>query len=335
MNYTFYLGIDVSKDTLDLCLLSPEGELFLGQGENNMEFVKKTLLPFLKENQVESRDSLLICAENTGYYNNLINKQLILEGFHYWLADPSDIHLSGGLKRGKSDSLDAERIAVYAKRFADKARLLQAGKETYQKLAYLSRERELLVTDRAKYRAQLVDEKDFFSSTMYKEKKKRYDILISNLSNMIDKIEAQIDQVIDLDDALKEQFEICTSVVGIGKQTAIETIVKTEGFSKITDGKKFACHAGCAPFSYHSGTSVRSANRVSKRADKKLKKMFHMAALSAIRSPGEFQAYFVRKVAEGKNKMTVINAIRNKLILRIFALIRDNRKYEKNYIPTF
>ncbi len=56
-----------------------------------------------------------------------------------------------------------------------------------------------------------------------------------------------------------------------------------------------------------------------------------MAALSVIRLDGNLKDYFERKVAEGKNKMTVINAIRSKLIARAFALIRDDRKYEKNY----
>lgn len=43
------------------------------------------------------------------------------------------------------------------------------------------------------------------------------------------------------------------------------------------------------------------------------------------------RAYYDRKVDEGKNKMSIINAIRSKLIHRIFAVIRDDRKYEKNH----
>jgi hypothetical protein len=57
-----------------------------------------------------------------------------------------------------------------------------------------------------------------------------------------------------------------------------------------------------------------------------------MAALSAIKMKGELRDYFERKVAEGKNKMTVLNAVRAKIINRIFALIREDRKYEKSYI---
>lgn len=49
---------------------------------------------------------------------------------------------------------------------------------------------------------------------------------------------------------------------------------------------------------------------------------------------GDLAQYYQRKVQEGKNKMNVINAVRNKIIKRIFACVRDNRKYEKNYKVT-
>lgn len=332
MIYTYYLGIDVSKKTLDLCLLLPDGQRVFAKGKNSANFVGGPLTTFLKKNGVADLDKLLVCAEHTGHYNNLLNPQFLSGGFNLWLADPSDLHYSQGLTRGKSDVVDAERIALYAKRFEDKARLLRPSKQAFKDLAYLTAQREVLVVDKAKYRAQLNDEKAFFAPGIFKNKEKRYKRLIKNLREAINEIDAEIDALLNSNQDLKEQYEICTSIDGIGRQTAVETIVKTEGFTKITSPKKFACHAGCAPFSYTSGTSIWSANRVSRKADKKLKRLFHMAAVSVIRINGEMRTYFIRKVAEGKSKMSVINAIRNKLIGRIFALIRDKRKYEKKYI---
>ncbi|MDO8998506.1 MAG: IS110 family transposase, partial [Bacteroidota bacterium] len=61
------------------------------------------------------------------------------------------------------------------------------------------------------------------------------------------------------------------------------------------------------------------------------KKSLHMAALSAVHYKGDLQDFFLRKVAEGKNKMSVVNAIRNKLVLRVFACVRDNRLYDRTY----
>ena len=71
---------------------------------------------------------------------------------------------------------------------------------------------------------------------------------------------------------------------------------------------------------------------VSPHANKKLKMLLHLCALSAIKNDKELQAYFERKVAEGKNKMCIINAVRNKLIHRVFAVTRDNRLYEETYV---
>ena len=56
-----------------------------------------------------------------------------------------------------------------------------------------------------------------------------------------------------------------------------------------------------------------------------------MAALAAITVKGELREYFDRKVKDGKNKMAVLNAVRNKLVLRIFACVKENKKYEKIY----
>ena len=73
---------------------------------------------------------------------------------------------------------------------------------------------------------------------------------------------------------------------------------------------------------------------MSNRADKSIKSLLHMAALVVTRKKkeGELREYYLRKVAEGKNKMTVINAVRAKLVYRMFAVIRDNKFYEKNYV---
>ena len=66
-------------------------------------------------------------------------------------------------------------------------------------------------------------------------------------------------------------------------------------------------------------------------ADKNLKTTLHMAAMAAVREVGELQEYYLRKVGQGKNKMSVLNAVRNKLIHRVFACVRDNRYYTPNF----
>jgi len=151
------------------------------------------------------------------------------------------------------------------------------------------------------------------------------------LENDIEAIEKRIQEFIKEDDQLQQQYRIITSVPGIGKITALNVIVSTGEFSRINDPKKFACFTGVAPFEHTSGTSVRGRTRVSKMANMTLKRLLHLAAMSAIQYCDELKAFYKRKVEAGKNKMSVINAVRNKLISRIFSCIKKNRLYQKDY----
>jgi transposase len=117
--------------------------------------------------------------------------------------------------------------------------------------------------------------------------------------------------------------------------TAIEVIIATNEFKNFTNAKQFACYCGVVPFDFSSGTSIHKRPRVSSMANVSLKTLLHMSALSAVAMKGEMREYFIRKVTQGKNKMSVINAIRNKLILRIFAVIKKDQSYQKDFSFSF
>jgi transposase len=114
-----------------------------------------------------------------------------------------------------------------------------------------------------------------------------------------------------------------TSVPGMAVVRATEVILATNELSTISEPKKMACQAGVAPFEYNSPSSVRSRAAVSQQGPKPLKSLFHLAA---IRAKGQLQHYYQRKVKEGKNKMLVLNAVPNKLIHRLFAVVKPGAK---------
>lgn len=124
------------------------------------------------------------------------------------------------------------------------------------------------------------------------------------------------------------------SVPGIGPVIATELLITTNEMQTISDPKKLACHAGVAPFEYRSGTSIRGKTKVSHQARKRLKALIHLGAMSAIQVKGELQDYYRRKTGEGKHAMLVLNAVRNKLIHRVCAVVRRGKKYNKKYTPT-
>jgi transposase len=156
--------------------------------------------------------------------------------------------------------------------------------------------------------------------------------LIEAIDVQIKKIEMDIERSIVEDDELRGKAELTRSVPGVGKVVSWMMILKTDGFTSMSDPRKMACYCGVMPFDHESGTSIRYRRRVSVFADKKMKSLLHLAAMSAIRLNNQLRIYYLRKVEEGKNKMSVLNAVRNKIIHRIFAIIKNQTIYKNDLV---
>jgi transposase len=327
------VGVDVSKEKLDVCQLEASEVKEEKVIENQCKLIKTYLNGLLKQH---SKEDVLVCAEYTGQYTYPLSVVCEELGLDLWLENPAQIKYRSGVQRGKNDKLDARKIASYAEKFQDEAKLFSLPEKAMTSLKQLISERDLYVVDRAKYQGQLTDQERFMSKEDYAKKSKRLKTLIKELNDVIEQIEKEIQRIIDKDDTLSNQHKLLCSVDGIGDRTAIKMIVETNAFKDFTNPRKFCCHAGVAPFEYTSGSSQRSKNKVSNRADKSIKALLHMAALIvATRMNGELNEYYMRKVAQGKNKMTALNAVRAKLVYRMFAVIKNNQPYQKNYLNSF
>lgn len=334
MKKKYYLGIDVSKKKLDMCLMTETKVLKEDIISNSMEMIECSILELLSEFGIVKQE-LLICCEHTGQYTYPLGCSCDLLGVDLWIENPTQIKLSNGMQRGKDDRIDARRIALYASRFEDKSHVGAMPEKKLEELKELLSEQDLLVVDRAKYKAQLSDQGDYLDKNVWSNKSKRLKSLIATLDKVIADIQDQIDDIIDKDEELRKQMQLLKSVDGIGGKTALKMIIETGSFKNFTNARKFCCHAGVAPFSYVSGSSIRSRTKVSNRADKSIKTLLHLAALSILRKKGELQDYYYRKLAEGKSKMSVINAIRAKLVHRMFAVIKNNKFYQPFYQPFY
>jgi transposase len=174
------------------------------------------------------------------------------------------------------------------------------------------------------------EQKQFISKGLQKELVGSCKKTVSACRLEVDQTDMAIDLVIRDNERLNRLFQIITSVPNVGRVTAIQIILSTNAFRDITNPRKFACYAGVAPFRRESGLFKGKAS-VSHIANKKVKALLHICAVTAIRADQPFRAYYERKIAEGKAKMAVINAIRYKLILRIFACLNQDRLYDPEY----
>lgn len=325
MKQKYVIGIDISKSKVDCAVIDFGYELKLEKEVFNKE---KTLDAFLKTiaKQLQiSQEELLVCCENTGIYNRPLEVVCTRLGITLWVEHALKIKRASTDMRGKDDKKDALRIAHYAVRYYDKMVPYQEPSEIVKQLNILTKARDTMLSQKVALENQLREAKthDTFE---YKLLARAFKKSISILSKSIKEIEKQIGLLIQKDEQINQNKQLITSIPGIGNQGAINLIIATNNFQSFKSAKHLACYAGVVPFKNQSGTIVKK-ERVSKMANKTIKKLLHLSAMAAIRSDKELKGYYLRKVAEGKNKMSVLNAVRNKLVQRIMSVITRKQAY--------
>jgi transposase len=328
-----FIGIDVSKKTFDAAVLQNTDphqihhHSFAQSAKGYASFYQ-----WLQEQGDTSQ--MLVCLEHTGIYINGLVEFLIQQELAVWVEMPLRIKKCMGLQRGGNDKLAAIHIAKYAWRYRDERRLWQPTDGNLEELRHYIAQRDRLVMALTQLKVP-VEELTEVGQQKHGQKLARLQAqVIRSLEKSIAKIETAIEQLIESDTKMKAIVTRVSSIKGIGKQTAINLYVYTKGFTEFENGKQLACYCGVVPFTKSSGTSVRYKPGLSPFANRKLKKLLHLCAMAAIRWNEDMKRYYERKVNEGKNKMSVINAVRNKLVLRIFAVVRDERIYVEKLHPT-
>lgn len=323
------IGVDVSKGTLDVALFLGkvdwnDGHIKVSNNESGYKELKKWLR---LKNAEKSR--LRICMEATGLYTHDFRSWLEKEGITYYVVDPKRMHHFApplsikGIRQTKTDKADAFRIAIYCSLFHDSMEPSRLPSAAYFKLKRLLAERRQYVKQSVLYKQQLSDISiyDTVSSRMRKEKE------VGNLQDNIRQTDKEIKSVIDTDPAIKRNYDLLTSIIGVGIVVAVTAIVLTENFTTFTDPRKYASYIAIAPFPHESGTSVRGATRVSKQGFRQAKADLSISVLNAITHDAELREYWQRKKAEGKHTGVILNAIKFKIVLRMFAVVKRGKPY--------
>lgn len=330
MEFEFYIGIDVSKDELDFSVRQGKQLLFHTEIVNNPEAINAFIKELCKQPGFKLNKAIF-CMEHTGIYCNHLLVCLHKKKANVCLEAATHIKKSLGNIRGKNDKVDSMRIAEYAYKNREELRLWAPKRDVVQQLSHLATTRTRLLKAQVLLKTPLNEFGDFVQKSVVKQNLTVCEKTLNAIKTDLEKIEKLMAGIIAADPELKRLFALAASVCGVGNVVATQMIIATNEFKDITDPKQMACLAGVAPFTEESG-KYKGKGRVSHMANKKLKTLFHMAALVAIQYDLELQLYYQRMVNERKkNKMSVINAVRNKLILRVFACVNQNRKFEKNY----
>lgn len=324
MKITEVIGIDVSKKTLDVVIHTLQ---LHHKFDNNSASDIRKMVGWVAKNTECSKEQMFFVFEHTGLYSHQLATTLSELSMSYTQVSGLEIKRSLGMVRGKDDQGDAAHIALYGYRLREELEPSALPSKQMESLKRLLRLRKRLVGQRAGFKASLKEQKRVLKVTENSVLFEAQARLIRELSKQIVRLEKQIHGIIKENKELLAMYKLITSIKGVGEQTALHLIVYTQGFTQFKTWRKFACYCGVAPFPNTSGTSLKGKTKVSHLANKELKALLSCCAISALQYNPEIRQYYQKRIKQGKNKMSTVNVIRNKLLARIFAVVERGTPY--------
>lgn len=320
-NFQNFVGCDVSKNTLDFAIFER------GKDYRSFEHIQvpndtegfQAMRKWLRSFNIKIRDAV-IAMEHTGVYSNALSEWCHKRGITFVLLHPLDVKNAGARGRNKNDKVDAQFIADYVYTMREKLTPSQPEDPAIKKLRELRNERYLAVRTRTSYLNQLKTIED--SAT-----RRRMEKMAAAFTEQIKAIETEIKKVIESNDRINNNYKLLLSIPGIGMVNALTTIIATGNFTRFQTARQYAKFSCVSPLSNQSGTSVRGGNHVSHAGHNEIKSTLTEAARSAIHHDAQLRAYYQRKRDEGKTHGCVMNAVKFKLICRIFAVIGRQQEY--------
>lgn len=322
---TYFIGIDISKDTLDVCILNDSDEKELAfKVSNTVEGIEEMIALACCSGQDFSHR---YCFENTGNYGLLLASLLEERQLLYYQVPALEIKLSQGIQRGKNDKVDAWRIARYAKMHEQELIPSALSEEVLFTIKNFLTYRNFLIKVRTQFKNE---KKAFYQVSKIADVSYEMEEIIQQIKALDDKIasvEEKIKQQICEQESLHKNYEKITKIKGVGFLTAAYMLVLTDNFNKFQNPRKFNCYAGLAPFEHTSGSSIKGKTQTSKLRNRRIKTVLFSGANSAIIHDQELKAYYKRKKEQGKAHNSIINAVCCKLIYRIFAVVKREEPF--------
>lgn len=335
MKFKFILGIDMSKEWFNYCLMDVNF-VIIKEGEviNAPDTIFAFLSELIKHSQVDQLNEIILVLEHTGIYVQHLVSAWLSKGGRLSLVAATKVSEQLGGKPvwdEKTDQLDARRLAEYGIRYTDKLVMWQAKEHLLVKLQSFHRQRSRLIDVINILEVPIKESKQFDTAEISQALMENQSNSIEVLKADLKRLEKELSELIQQDSDLGQLFTLIVSVSGIGPVTAREIIIATSAFKDFSpsDAKSFARYAGVVPLRKQSG-KMKRRKRINKNGNKKIKTLLTMGATSLIGTRSELGIYYDRKIKEGKLHFSVINAMRNKLILRIFAVVRNQVIYQKN-----
>lgn len=322
-----FIGIDVSKNTLDAHLYY----LNVHRIFKNTVGGRKELMDWAVESTGFALSDLRFCLEHTGIYSQPLCQLFEDTRTTYYLIPGLELKRSMGVKRGKTDKVDAQRIAQYAFLRRDELIPYTMPDTTVAALKRLIGHRSKLVRQRAGHKVSIKEDKAMYPLAEESIITRSSMMIIASLTDQIKLIEKEIESLVRSHREINKTYVNIKSIKGVGPIVATTMIAYTNNFKAFETWRKFACFAGIAPFENSSGSSYRGKTKVSTLGNRQLKSILSQSAATAILHDPELRIYYNKRLKMGKNKMSTLNIVRNKIVARIFAVANRQTPFVQTF----
>jgi len=314
------LGIDVAKSKFDVVLMRADGKRRWRTFANTPEGFA-ALRRWLGNQQALPVHA---CLEASGTYGSALATFLHETGQQVSVVNPACIKAfaESELKRTKTDKVDAGLIARFC-RAMQPARWQPPAPELAQ-LQGLRRRLESLQEMATQERNRLGVPG---LSSPVKESLER---TLGMLEAEMKRLRSQVDDHIESHPTLKQQRELLTTISGIGRTTANSLLAELAG-GDFRKAREVAAYAGLVPQERQSGSSLRGKARLSKKGNRRLRRLLYWPAIVAIRHNPVLAAFARRLREAGKPKMVVIAAVMRKLLHLVFGVLKHQRPFDPNW----
>lgn len=327
--FELFIGIDVAKRTLAICLGSSVNRYKIYEIDNTKAGMKKLKKLMAAFNIEDSK--ILICMEHTGHCIDLL-VETFADHCSVWVVNPLTMsHYQVDINVSKTDPCDAHKIFdfAFAHQHKAEARRFVNPSAKSKKIKQLSVLRKQLIQKRTASTNQLKDAQQIPNLDTIVLDCHQQNIDLYN--KQIKQIDKQLKEFIQQDEELAKNSKILKSTPGLGPVLSQTFIEVTDNFTKFElNWKKMAAFIGSAPYEHESGTSIKKSKRVSKKAHKQIKADLSQAAVSVSTRKNQF-FYDYYKAMEKANKphKWIINSIINMILKIAFTLIKKQEPFKK------
>lgn len=324
-----YLGIDVAKATITLSVLEADCTV-------RAEALTVPNTPDGFAQALASSTDLgctatntTVCVEATGAYSLPVSMFFTEHGWPVAVLHALAVQRAFQAHRHKTDPADSRIIAEYGARYPDRLIRFVPRLPAITHMQILLQTRDQYIRERTAMtnRLEILTEHGMAPT----EEQQRLRDSITHRSEEIQRCDQDLRALVRHHPALEESWRLMLSVPGVGPMTAATLLVVTNGATCRLEARTLAAYCGIAPLQRQSGTSLNAPARTRGFGPQLLRRQLYLASLAMVRENKPYHGYYLRKQAEGKKKILILNNVANKALRVICAMLRDRVPYSPTH----